>query len=211
MGVSSRGLWEHSRSSRHHKGTLSFFFQLGKNCCESHVLSSRRTGPSTSRTVQAQHRRDSCCQQKRRQQRSLGPPATLLLLRLCTKVTVPAHAPSDAALHLHSDIRLWQFDLSCFRLHCSEELCCQLRSSDASQASSSSRGPALGWGGGHLHLRLGCYQVSPPSASLWKPTGGHVALWGVLCKCTADSDMTLYKRTKTNEYFYVKMLIFTIK
>lgn len=101
MGVSSRGLWEHSRSSRHHKGTPSFFFQLGKNCCESHVLSERRSGPSRSRTVQAQHRQDSWCQQKERQQRSLDPPAVLLLLRLCTKVTVPAHTPSDATLHLH--------------------------------------------------------------------------------------------------------------
>lgn len=101
MGVSSRGLREHSRSSRHHKGTPSFFFQLGKNCCESHVLSGRRSGPSRSRTVQAQHRQDSCCQQKKRQQRSLEPPAVLLLLRLCTKVGVPAHTPSDAAFHLH--------------------------------------------------------------------------------------------------------------
>lgn len=108
MGVSSRGLWEHSRSSRHHKGPLSFSFQLGKHCCESHVLSGRRTGPSRSRTVQAQHRQDSCCQQKKRQERSLDPPAVLLLLRLCTKVTVAAHTPSDATLHLH--LETWVCD-----------------------------------------------------------------------------------------------------
>lgn len=95
MSVSSRGLLGHSRSSRHRNGTLSFFSQLERNCCESHVLSDRRVRPSTSKTAQVHHKQDSCCQRKKRWQRSLDQPATLLQFKICTKVTGRAHSPPD--------------------------------------------------------------------------------------------------------------------
>lgn len=108
MRVSSRGLWEHSRLSKHHKGTLSFFSQLGKNCCESHVLSDRTSRPSTSRTVPVHQNRDRCCQHKKRRERSPNRPAALLLFRVCTKVTVRPHALPD----------IWRYPvtLACDRL-----------------------------------------------------------------------------------------------
>lgn len=94
MSVSSR-LLEHSRSSRHHNGTLSFFSQPEKNCCESPVLSDRRVWPSTRKTVQDHHKQDSCCQHKKTWERSLDQPATLLPFEMCTKVTGRAHSPPD--------------------------------------------------------------------------------------------------------------------
>lgn len=95
MSASSRGLLEHSRSSRHHNETLSFFSQLEKNCCESHVLSDRRVRPPTSKTVQDHHKQDSCCQHKKRWESSLDQPATLLPSKICTKVTGSAHSPPN--------------------------------------------------------------------------------------------------------------------
>lgn len=94
MRVSSRGLWEHSRLSKHHKGTLSFFSQLGKNCCESHVLRDRTSRPSTSRTVPVHQNRDKCCQHKKRRESPKHLAAPLLFTN-CTKVTIRPHAPPD--------------------------------------------------------------------------------------------------------------------
>lgn len=111
------------------------------------------------------------------------PPAAVQSLHKGnSKASHPARHPT---LSCYS--RSGLFDLCSFRIHWSEELGCELCSGDAAQTSSSVWGAALGWGGGHLHLRmrLGLYRVSPPSVSLWKPAGGHVALWGVICKYTA--------------------------
>lgn len=91
----SRGLRERSRSSRHHKGTPSFFSQLGKNCCEPRVLRDGVSPPSTSRTLRVHHKRDRCCQRKRRREGSLNQASALLLFGVCTKITVRAHAPPD--------------------------------------------------------------------------------------------------------------------
>lgn len=93
--VSNRGLWERSRLSKRHKGTLSFFSQLGKNCCESHVLSDRTSRSSTSRTVPVHQNRDTCCKHKKRRGRSPNHLVGLLLFTVCTKVTVRRHTLPD--------------------------------------------------------------------------------------------------------------------
>lgn len=93
MRVSSRGLWEHSRLSKHHKGTRSFFSQPGKNCCESHVL--RTSRPSTSRTVLVHQNQDRWYQHKKRRDTNPQRLAGLLLFRACTKVTARPHALPD--------------------------------------------------------------------------------------------------------------------
>lgn len=95
MRQRSRGLWERSRSSKRHKGTPSFFSQLGKNCCEPRVLRDGVSRPSTSRTLRVHQEWDRCCQHKKRRQRSLNQASAPLLLRVCTKITVRAHAPPD--------------------------------------------------------------------------------------------------------------------
>lgn len=88
----SRGWWEESHSSKHHKESQSFFSQPAKSCSEPHVLRSRRAHLIRISMIRFHQNRERCCQYKKRCRLCQSHPVrSTLLFRVCTEVTLTYH------------------------------------------------------------------------------------------------------------------------